>query len=153
MSDQFRPVTAVMSLLIAGCHQLPPRASAIEVRDGWIRATAPGQVSGAAYATIINSGTQDDRLIGVSSPRATAAMLHGSSNAGGVMAMRMTGAVRVAPGATVTLAPLGTHIMLTGLTGPLKAGERLPLTLRFARAGERRIEAAVVPATAAGVAG
>jgi hypothetical protein len=29
----------------------------------------------------------------------------------------------------------GLHIMLTGLTAPLRAGQKLPLTLRFERAG------------------
>jgi copper(I)-binding protein len=41
--------------------------------------------------------------------------------------------------AVVVLAPQGTHLMLMGLTQPLVAGERIPLTLQFAQAGKRPI--------------
>jgi hypothetical protein len=38
--------------------------------------------------------------------------------------------------------------MLLGLTAPLRAGERLPLTLRFERGGEREVSVQVRDATA-----
>jgi len=34
-------------------------------------------------------------------------------------------------GESVSLAPGGTHLMLMGLTGPLSAGDQVPLTLSF----------------------
>jgi len=139
-------LSTIFPLLLAACHPATPTAPAIDVRDAWARETAPGQASGAAYLTIVNSGSEGDRLVGVSTPRATGAMLHGSSHSGGVMTMRMMDAVPIAGGATVTLAPMVTHIMLTGVATPLKVGERVPLTLRFARAGERQVDAAVLAA-------
>lgn len=140
----------LLLLLLASCRAATPPAPAIELSDAWARETAPGQTSAAAYVTIASSTGQGDRLIGVSTPRAASAMLHLSSESAGVTSMRMLDEVPVAGGATVTLAPLRTHIMLTGLATPLRAGERLPLTLRFARAGERRVEAAVLAAGSTG---
>lgn len=145
-----RRLSLIGALLLAACKPAAPTAPAIEIRDAWARETAPGQTSGAAYFTIINSGSEGDKLVSVTTPAASMAMLHGSSNSNGVMAMRMMADLPVPGSATVTLAPLGTHVMLTGLGAPLHAGDRVPLTLHFARAGDRQVDAAVLPASASG---
>ena len=145
-----RRLSLIGALLLAACRPAAPTAPAIEIRDAWARETAPGQTSGVAYFTIVNSGSEGDKLVSVTTPAASMAMLHGSANANGVVSMRMMANLPVPGSATVTLAPLGTHVMLTGLSAPLHAGDRLPLTLRFARSGDRQIEAAVLPASASG---
>ena len=145
-----RRLSLIGALLLAACKPATPTAPAIEIRDAWARETAPGQTNGAAYFTIVNMGSEGDRLVSVTTPAASMAMIHGSSNSNGVMAMRMMADLPVPGSATVTLAPLGTHVMLTGLSAPLHAGDRLPLTLRFARVGARQIDAAVLPASASG---
>jgi copper(I)-binding protein len=40
------------------------------------------------------------------------------------------------------------HIMLTGLTAPLQAGEQLPATLRFAKTGAKAVTIMVRDASA-----
>ena len=145
-----RRLSLIGALLLAACKPAAPTAPAIEIRDAWARETAPGQTSGAAYFTIVNMGSEGDKLVSITTPAASMAMIHGSSNSNGVMAMRMMADLPVPGTATVTLAPLGTHVMLTGLAAPLRAGDRVPLTLRFARAGTRRVDAAVLPASARG---
>ena len=145
-----RRLSLIGALLLAACKPATPTAPAIEIRDAWARETAPGQTNGAAYFTIVNLGSEGDRLVSVTTPAASMAMLHGSSDSNGVMAMRMMADLPVPGSATVTLAPLGTHVMLTGLSAPLHAGDRVPLTLRFARAGARQVGAAVLPASASG---
>ena len=145
-----RRLSLVGALLLAACKPATPTAPAIEIRDAWARETAPGQTSGAAYFTIVNLGSEGDKLVSITTPAASMAMIHGLSNSNGVMAMRMMADLPVPGTATVTLAPLGTHVMLTGLAAPLRAGDRVPLTLRFARAGTRRVDAAVLPASARG---
>jgi len=145
-----RRLSLIGALLLAACKPATPTAPAIEIRDAWARETAPGQTSGAAYFTVVNLGSEGDRLVSVTTPAASMAMIHGSSNSNGVMAMRMMADLPVPGSATVTLAPLGTHVMLTGLSAPLHAGDRVPLSLRFARAGARRVDAAVLPASASG---
>jgi copper(I)-binding protein len=145
-----RRLSLIGASLLAACRPAAPTAPAIEIRDAWARETAPGQTSGVAYFTIVNSGSGGDKLVSVTTPAASMAMLHGSANANGVVSMRMMANLPVPGSATVTLAPLGTHVMLTGLSAPLHAGDRVPLTLRFARAGDRQVDAAVLPASASG---
>ena len=145
-----RRLSLIGALLLAACKPAAPTAPAITVLDAWARETAPGQTSGAAYFTIVNMGSEGDKLVSVTTPAASMAMIHGSSNSNGVMAMRMMADLPVPGSATVTLAPLGTHLMLTGLSAPLHAGDRVPLTLRFARAGARQVDAAVLPASTSG---
>ncbi len=58
--------------------------------------------------------------------------------------MREAAGVDIPAGATVVLAPQGTHLMLMGLPQPLVAGERFPLTLEFARAGTLVVSVRVV---------
>ena len=133
-------LSAIPLFLAAACAQQAP---ALEVRDAWARATAPGQTSGAVYATLDNRGP-DDRLTGAATDRAAMAMVHKSETVDGVARMRMAGDVPIASGSTVVLAPGGTHIMLEGLKAPLVAGETLPLELRFANGGARKVDVRIV---------
>jgi copper(I)-binding protein len=129
------------ALLLAGCSPAP-HGDAISVTDAWARATAPGQTSGAIYATVANDGAADN-LVGVSSD-AGMAMLHSNDSSGGIARMRMLGDLAIPAGGHVALAPGGTHIMLTGLKAPLVAGGELTVTLRFATAGPRTVKVAIV---------
>lgn len=61
----------------------------------------------------------------------------------GNMSMRPVKDVPVPAGETVNLEPGGIHIMLMDLKRPLKAGEAVPLTLSFAKAGEIKVDATV----------
>lgn len=113
----------------------------LHIGHPWSRAMPAMMNSGAVYLKLANQGASADRLLAVSTPRATSAELHQHLNDKGVMRMRpVTNGLELLPGRTVTLAPGGPHIMLMGLTAPLRAGERFPLTLRFARAGTIEVE-------------
>jgi copper(I)-binding protein len=58
----------------------------------------------------------------------------------GVMKMRpVNGGLTVPPGQSVTLAPGGYHLMMLGLTAPLKKGGTVPVTLKFENAGEVKV--------------
>jgi copper(I)-binding protein len=62
--------------------------------------------------------------------------------------MRRADGIAIPAGGRVELAPQAVHLMLLGLESPLRAGETLPLTLRFERGGEAAIEVEVLTATA-----
>ena len=145
-----RAFPLLLLLLASACRQEPPR---IAVHDAWARATAPGQTQAAVYLTVENSGDEADRLVGASAAGFGMTMLHGSSEAGGIVRMEaVDGGLEVPGHGQLTLSPGGKHVMLSG--GPsLAAGSRFPVTLRFARSGERAVEVAVLPADAAGPAG
>ena len=51
--------------------------------------------------------------------------------------------LEVAAGATVSLQPGGMHLMLTGLTGPLRVGDHVELDLAFQHAGTVVVDAEV----------
>jgi hypothetical protein len=139
------------AVLLAMAGMLLPQVVAagdIAVSAAWARATPPGTVMGAAYMVIDNRGQKPDRLLGASSPRAAAVEVHAVVRDGTTMRMRRAEPLVLGPGERVTLAPGGLHAMLVNLDAPLRAGEALPLTLRFERAGELQVEAAVVAADA-----
>jgi copper(I)-binding protein len=107
------------------------------------RATAPGQPTGGAYLRIENHGTQADRLVSASAEVSKSVELHQMQMQGDVMRMRQVDAVEIPPNKSVVLEPGGLHIMLVGLKAPLKEGDRFPMTLRFERAGEVKVDVMV----------
>ena len=123
------------------------RAGDLTVQQPWTRAAGQG-ATGAGFLSVSNRGAVADRLLSASTPAARAVELHTMVRDGDVMRMRAVGAVEVPPGQTVALRPGGLHMMLVGLTRPLREGEAVPLTLRFERAGEVRVELSVQAAGA-----
>ena len=113
------------------------------------RATPPGARSGAAYLTIENHGYDNDELIGAASPIAASTELHTMRMQGDVMRMRAVTSIGIPAGSTMSLAPDGYHVMFVGLKKPLVAGEVVPLTLKFAKAGTIDVVVVVAPLDAA----
>jgi copper(I)-binding protein len=110
----------------------------------WARATATPSVPSAGYLVIENTGTEGDRLLGANSSAAARVELHRTVIEDGIARMRPAPDGVILPAdAIVELAPGGYHFMLMGLALPLAAGTRVPLTLRFERAGEVEVELAV----------
>ena len=127
-------VVALLAAASAGAHDYT--LGALKIEHPWARPTVAGQSTGGAYLGVINSGNAPDRLLGGSSPAAARVEVHEMRMDGNVMRMREMSALDVPAGVTVKLAPGGMHLMLFGLQKPLKAGDKLPLKLRFERAGE-----------------
>jgi periplasmic copper chaperone A len=99
------------------------------------RPTPPGATSGSAYFTLENVGRQSERLVRVASPAARTVELHSMKMDGNVMRMRAVAGVDVPPGKKVQLGSGGYHVMLIDLVRPLTAGDTIPLTLTFDKAG------------------
>jgi len=121
------------------------KLGALEIGHPWARATPPTAPTGGAFLTVKNTGATADRLLSASSPAAEAVQVHEMKMEGNVMRMReQDGGLEIAPGATVTLAPGHLHLMMMGLKGPLKQGEKVPVTLVFEKAGSIDVELAVM---------
>jgi periplasmic copper chaperone A len=120
----------------------PARAEQVKVGNlvisqAWSRATPGGAKVGGGYLTISNEGSTADRLIGGSADVAAKVQVHEMSMNNGVMTMRpVDQGLVIEPGKTVKLSPGGFHLMLLDLKGPLKQGEKLPVTLEFEKAGK-----------------
>lgn len=122
---------------------------AIVISHPWARA-AGANTNGAAYMTLRNTGREADRLVSASTPIARTVELHTHIRDGEVMRMRPVRDIPVPAGETVHLRPGGLHVMLIGLTEPLRRGTTVPLTLRFERAGEATVQLEIQPAGARG---
>ncbi|MFM7011345.1 MAG: copper chaperone PCu(A)C [Betaproteobacteria bacterium] len=113
----------------------------------WVRASAPGQKNGAGYVQIQNKSGQTDRLISATTANVGRVELHTIINENGVAKMRQVQGIEVAEGADTRLEPGGFHIMFIGLNAPFKAGEIVPVTLRFEKAGEVKVDFEIKPPT------
>jgi periplasmic copper chaperone A len=138
-----RIVLAVCSLLLGVAAHAGDAPATLLISDVWMRASLGQVPTTTAYLKIENRGSADDKLLSVSTPVAAMAHLHQSAETNGVMTMAAVAALPIKPGQTVELAPGGLHIMVMNLKAPLKAGETVPLTLKFERAGEMTVQAEV----------
>lgn len=145
--NAFRTLASIAALAVlwsgaADAHDY--KIGTLEIGNPWTRATPPTAPAGGGYMTITNKGTAPDRLISVKSPAAGMTQVHEMKMEGNVMRMReLEGGLAIPPGATVTLAPGGFHLMLMGLKTPLKQGEKVPVTLVFEKAGTIDVELAI----------
>jgi len=118
----------------------------ITVLAAWSRATGPGMSVGAGYMMIANLGAAPDRLLSVSSPIAERVEIHRTSIEDGTVRMRQVAdGVTVPARGTVEFSPGGLHLILVQLKQSLRAGQSVPLTLVFERAGAFTASMSVMP--------
>ncbi|VVP43424.1 hypothetical protein PS876_04965 [Pseudomonas fluorescens] len=107
-----------------------------KVDDAWVRATVPTQSASGAFMTL--TADSDSKLLSVATPVAKDVQIHEMSMKNDVMRMGPVNSVDLPAGKAVKLDPNGYHVMLMGLTGQLKEGESVPLTLTVENAkGEK----------------
>ncbi len=126
-------------------HASAGHASDIMVMDARAAASlTPAAKTAAVYMTIMNHGAATDALLKIATPAAGVATAHESKIDDGVVKMREIVRLELRPHETATLAPGGNHIMLMGLTAPLKEGDQISLVLTFEKAGDLTIAVPVV---------
>ena len=130
------------ALLLASCSK--SGAPDIRISDAWARETAAGQTAGAAYMSIDNRGAGDDRLIGVVHPAPGKRLAQPKVTYGGCLGFGGMGSGLALPAGTeVKLNPGGSHVMITGLSAPLRKGDVVKLRLQFEKSGPRDVEVPV----------
>lgn len=140
--EVFTALTLTLGAILA--LTLNVRAAEVAVSNAFARASATAAAkSGAVYMTIVNNGAEADRLLGVRTDAAAHAMLHQTVTEEGVTKMTMAHDVEIPAGGQLAMSPGGSHIMLMGLTRPLKQGEAIMLKLTFEKAGEVSVSAKV----------
>jgi len=128
---------ASLTLALAAVSAHAQSSGTISVDGAFSRATPGGAKVGVGYLTIANTGSTADRLVAASSPAAGKVEIHEMTMDGGVMKMRaLANGLPIEPGKTAALAPGGNHLMLLDLKAPLKAGDKVPVTLTFEKAGK-----------------
>jgi copper(I)-binding protein len=140
--------TALLPLAMpAQAQQAVTELGPLRIVNPWTRAAGQG-MQGGGFLIIRNTAAEPDKLVSASSPAAGRMELHTHIRDGDVMRMRPVHDIPVPPNGEVTLQPGGLHLMLIGLTQAMNAGQSIPVTLRFERAGEVTIQLAVQAAGA-----
>lgn len=110
----------------------------VKVEGAWARPTVPGQQGGGGFMAVVSS--QDDKLVGGRTPVAQRFELHTMAMKGDVMEMRQVASVALPAGRKVEFKPGGLHVMFIGLKQPLALGTKVPVTLKFEKAGEVKVD-------------
>ena len=109
----------------------------IGIEEHWVGEPPPGVHAAAAYGVVTCHCVTSDHLVSVAVGGAAVSEFH-ATTAGddGVVAMRRLGdGIGIHPGIPLVLEPGGLHIMITGLEERPRAGDRIPVTLVFEKAG------------------
>ena len=133
------PLAAVILTACNGGQTGP----AITVEEAWARAPAMSGGNGAVYFRLVNKGDEADVLVSVKSGIGTAELHETTMKENDVMSMQPLGRVIIPAGGMVEFEPGGKHVMLIDVGETLSPGDKIPLTLRFAKLGEMRIEVSV----------
>ncbi len=136
----------LIALALAACRQPDPllqRVRDATVTSGGLRihtiyalppfADAPMPV----YFTVTNAGSGADTLLSALSSSSAMVMFHGEG-------MQGVGALPIAPGTSLTLAPGGTHLMLSPPLPTFARGDSVAVTLHFALGGDVSLWAPVI---------
>jgi copper(I)-binding protein len=115
-------------------------AGSLVVIEPWAKASGAQQVE--VYLTLRNDGSEQDRLIGASSPLASSVKLLTTVQLGSVSSVQPLKSIGIPAGGQQVLAPGHTHIEV-GLKRALAERENLPLTLQFEKAGQRQVQVPV----------
>ena len=119
------------------------RSAGIEIIEPYVPLLPPGVQTGAAYLRLRNVSDRDMTLVAAFSPAAEAVELHMHIDDAGVLRMRQVKEIVVPAGSEMAFQPGGYHVMLIGLPLPLLAGDKVPITLRFADDTATTLEAVV----------
>ena len=120
-----------------------PAQAQVEIEKPWARASVPGAKVAGGYLTIVNRGSAPDKLVGASTPAAARVETHVHVMQGEVMKMREVPGYAIPAGGRFELKPGGAHLMFVDLKRPFREGEKIPVKLRFERAGELEVEFSV----------
>lgn len=112
-------------------HHATNTEGSLRITDAYVRGLPPGQTTTAAFFTIENTGKTSLLLEKISSPIADSVEIHESKNINGQMQMRKLDGVTIKAGEAISFKPNAKHIMLSGLTKPLKEGDEISLRLCF----------------------
>lgn len=142
-------VAAFLALFAGAVAALPggDAAFAHDFKEGVIEVKHPivrvnvGKRPSAAYFTLENSGDQDDRLIGASSPAFERLELHNHVMKDGAMSMVRLDAIDLPAGGSAVFEQGGLHVMMFNPTPALGDAGLIPMTLEFEKAGSVEITA------------
>ena len=144
LSNTIFMVLGLMATTASQALSQDVRVGDLIIDNARIRATPSKAPVAGGYLTIMNVGSQMDRLIGISAPFAVKTEIHAIKIEDNIMRMRrIEGGIEIPPDGSVILKPGGRHIMFTQLKEQLTHGEQRTITLVFERHGNINIQVSV----------
>ena len=119
--------------------------TALTIQDPYVRLAPPHAPATGAFMLIKNAGNSDRQLVKAESNVAKTVQLHNHINENGVMKMREVPSIDIKANGQAELKPGSYHVMLIGLTQPLKDGDPVAITLTFDDGSQQRISAPARP--------
>ena len=101
------------------------------ISDAWVRATPPGKMMTAGYASLENVSKDVITITGVSAEVAGHTSLHETRIERDRSTMRPVAQLSIKAGERVSLKPGGLHIMLMKLSEPLTDGQSIDICLEL----------------------
>ncbi len=118
----------------------------LEVQDVWGRNSPMAAPNAAFYMIVVNNTGEAEQLLGASVDLCGATELHEMyAKENDVMGMRPVpgGIIDIPVGETVALKVGGLHVMCIEKGRALEIGEKIPIKLTFANAGDRQVTAEI----------
>jgi copper(I)-binding protein len=112
----------------------------LKIENPQARATVPAQKMSGGFMKIENDSAAADKLISASSSVSKSMELHTMSMDNNVMRMREVKSIDLPAKSKVELKPGGLHLMFIDLNKQLKAGDIIPVKLKFEKAGEVEVK-------------
>lgn len=134
-----------LSLLFASllCMQMVRAEGDIRISNAWINEAPPGMKMMGGYLDVSNNTGNALVLIGASSPCFEQIEFHITEIKNGVSTMRKQESVTIPAGAIFSFSPGHYHLMLINNTRDLGAGDKVPLTFKFAEGGPVQVDAEI----------
>jgi copper(I)-binding protein len=101
----------------------------IKIVNAWVAATEESDDMSVAYMSLLSH--EDLILTSITSPTIKTIEMHNTILEKGIMKMRMAHEIKIDHDKTFEFKSSGSHLMLMDFKGPLKAGEKVKITLHF----------------------
>lgn len=133
-------VALALSASVAFAHDFT--VGTLEVHHPASKATLPGQPVGGGFMTIVNKGSEADRLVSITAPEVSDdVQIHKMAIENDVMKMRqLPEGVEIPAGGKVELKSGDMHVMFMKIKQPFKEGESFKATLNFEKAGALEVD-------------
>ena len=99
----------------------------VEIENAWVASAEASDDMSVAFMSLFSH--EDLILTSVTSPKIKTIEMHNTILEKGIMKMRMTHEIKIDHGKTFEFKSGGSHLMLMDFKGPLKAGQKVKLTL------------------------
>lgn len=134
-----------MSLLVVGSSSMTARSDddKITIKEAWIPEGPPSAKTSAAFMVIENHTGKEVALVAAKTEAARVTELHKMEMRNEMMEMRKIDRIPIPANGKAELKSGGLHLMLIGLTKPLKEGDKVSITLQFTDSIEKTIQVPV----------